>query len=117
MIRPFRRTEHQDYATDSGTPLVISCVEQVLGTPLGTLPWEPGFGSELFRLRHKSQDPTFLDLCRIYSAEAIARWEPRATVISCERELNSLPLGRSSYVGLIIKVRIGGRVFSARARV
>ena len=58
LVRPFARTEHQDFATDSGVRLVLSCVGQgpfVYGWPLrGVLPalrarrsrlaFSPGFG-------------------------------------------------------------------------
>src|SRR6266850_1837759 len=39
IVRPFRRTEHRDFANDSGVPEVLSCIGQLLGTPIGFLPW------------------------------------------------------------------------------
>jgi phage baseplate assembly protein W len=117
IIRPFHRTEHQDFATGSGVPLVISCLVQVLGTPLGSLPWEPGFGSMLYRLRHRSQDPTFLDLARVYSDDAIKRWEPRASVVRVEIEPSKVSVSLRNSVGIIVSVRIGDSVFKASIKI
>jgi uncharacterized protein len=121
LVRPFARTEHQDFATDSGVKLVLSCVGQVLGTPLGTLPWEPAFGSQLYRLRHKSQDPTFLDLARIYSADAINRWEPRAQVTDVEIVQSSsygrANVGQNNVVDIAVSVRIGNKTFSVTTQI
>lgn len=117
IVRPFRRTEHQDFALASGPKLVMSCLGQLLGTPLGSLPWEPRFGSNLYRLRHRNQDPTFLDLARIYSDEAIRKWEPRASVSRVEIEPSAVPVGRRNVVDLIVYTKIGGQTLPVRVQV
>ena len=120
-MRPFARTEHQDFATDSGVSLVLSCIGQVLGTPLGTLPHEPRFGSELYRLRHRSQDPTFLDLAKIYSADAINRWEPRAQVVNVAIVQSSTSgrsnVGTNNVVDISVTVKIGNKTFSVTTKI
>lgn len=115
IIRPFVRTEHQDFASDSGVRLVLSCVEQVLGTPVGTFPWEPAFGSNLFMLRHRSQDPTFLSLAKIYTDDAIRQWEPRAQVVDVEIEQSNTT--QANFVSIVVWVKIGGKIFSAAAKI
>lgn len=121
LVRPFTRTERQDFAISAGVPLVMSCIGQVLGTPLGTLPWEPRFGSLLYRLRHRSQDPTFLDLVRIYSADAINRWEPRAQVTDVQIVQSSsygrANVGQNNVVDIAVTVRIGNKAFSVMTKV
>lgn len=83
LIRPFRRTERSDFLQGFGVPEVLSAVGQVLGTQLGVLPWEPGFGCDLERLRHHS-GATNADLARIFVQDALQRWEPRAQLTSVD---------------------------------
>lgn len=77
IVRPFRRTEKADFASDSGPPEVASAVGQILGTRKGSLPWRPEFGSDIELLRHMANDPTLVELARIYVEEPLRRWEPR----------------------------------------
>lgn len=121
LVRPFARTEHQDFANGSGVALVMSCIGQVLGTPLGTLPWEPRFGSQLYRLRHRSQDPTFLALVQVYAADAISKWEPRAQVTSVQIVQSSTTgranVGQNNVVDVSVSVRIGSKTFSVTTQI
>lgn len=86
LVTPFRRDGKSDFASAGGAALVRSCVMQVLGTECsdnvhtGELPWRPEFGSLLYRLRHASINAPRAELARVYVADAIQRWEPRARV-------------------------------------
>lgn len=90
ILRPFRRDQKNDFAHGSGEVLVRACVEQVLGTLgstddasiQGELPWRPEFGSVLYRLKQRNNDPTLQQLARVYIADALARWEPRVVLKS-----------------------------------
>ena len=106
IVRPFRRTEHQDFANDSGIPEVLSCVGQVLGTRKGTAPWRPDFGCDLERLRHKNKDADFVALVRGTVDDALRRWEPRAQVSAVESDPNP-PAGA---LGLEISVSVAGQI-------
>lgn len=102
LIRPFRRSQRNDFLTGFGVPEVLSGVGQVLGTPLGTLPWRPDFGCDLDKLRHKKNGPTTPDLARLFVENALRQWEPRAQLTSVEI-LASAP----NVISLRATVRIG----------
>lgn len=86
LLRPFVRDRKRDWAADGGARLVAACIGQILGTRCsseftqGELPWRDEFGSLLYLLRHRPNDETTRELARVYVAEAVARWEPRAKV-------------------------------------
>lgn len=90
ILRPFRRDRKLDWAAAGGARLVQACAGQVLGTRAssefteGELPWRTEFGSLLYLLRHREIDETTQQLARVYSAEALARWEPRVRVTRVE---------------------------------
>lgn len=83
LVRPFQRDGKADFANASGVALVKACIGQILGTQAassysqGEIPWRTDFGSLLYTLKHKRNDPSLADLARLYIAQAIRRWEPR----------------------------------------
>jgi len=84
--RPFRRDGKGDYTVREAVELVRANVGQVLGTAcsdesgrfIGEVPWRPRFGSLLHRLRFMPLNDMTAQLARVYVAQALARWEPRA---------------------------------------
>lgn len=84
LITPFRRAS-KDFASGSEIELIRANVRQTLGTMAafgeyaGELPWRPNFGSKLWVLRHRSNDPTLRAQARIFVDEAL-QWEPRVRV-------------------------------------
>lgn len=106
IIRPFRRTEHQDFANDSGVAEVLSCVGQVLGTEPGTQPWRVDFGCSLERLRHKNKTQDFVELARVFIADALKKWEPRAEL----HNVQASPNAKVNELGLEISVGIGSQI-------
>ncbi len=106
IVRPFRRTEHQDFASDSGAAEVMSCVGQLLGTPIGSLPWRVDFGCGLEQLRHKARTGELLAFAHKLIDEALKRWEPRAQVADVSID----PKAAENALGLIITVRVGTQV-------
>ncbi len=85
---PFQR-DARDFARVSGVDLLLAQAEQVLGTeadsPRGTgeLPWRTAFGSVLHLLRHRPNDASLVELARVHSRDALARWSPDILVTSC----------------------------------
>jgi len=88
LIFPLRR-EHGDFAHASGATLVRSNIRSILGvkaaTPdgkfAGEYPWALRFGAWVDRLRHANLDAASRDdLIRVAVTDAVAMWEPRATV-------------------------------------
>lgn len=89
----FRRAAH-DLATVDDDALVRVQVEQVLATECaadgtgGELPWRTAFGSPLHLLRHRNASDATRELARVWIRDAIARWVPRAKVMSVEIEVS-----------------------------
>lgn len=105
IVRPFRRTETADFDHTSGVPEVMSCIGQLLGTPRGTFPWRPGFGSDLTRLRHRRNDPTVADIGRVLVEDALRKWEPRAQLVQVRVEPSKD--ATSNLVTLSVSFRLG----------
>lgn len=84
LLYPFRRGS-RDFVSGEGVDLVRASVRQILGTRathgdlVGELPWRPDFGSKLWVLRHRANDPTLADQAEAFAREALL-WEPRAEV-------------------------------------
>lgn len=106
-MRPFRRTERADFNFGSGIPEVLSCIGQVLGTRLGSLPWRPDFGCDLERLRHRTSDPTVSDVARVMVDDAIRKWEPRAQLTSV-----AVVDSPDNAIFLRVTVRIGSKTLT-----
>ncbi len=104
LIRPFRRTERSDFLQGFGVPEVMSAVGQVLGTPIGVLPWQPDFGCRLEELRHRS-GATNADLARIFVQDALQKWEPRAQLTSVD-----LVPAPDNVIALRATTRIGSKI-------
>ena len=81
LARPFRRAGGR-FVVASGQEKVVQCVEQVLGTPVGRLPWRASFGCRIFRLRHMGNTVYRQELARVDVQDALTRWEPRCRVLS-----------------------------------
>jgi hypothetical protein len=98
-IAPLRR-DYGDFAMGSGSDLVAECAKQALmvrgasedGFLRGEYPWRKLFGSQIERLRHANIRFVGIDedLAKVYVADAIEFWEPRAVV-----DLGTTQLGQS----------------------
>lgn len=75
LALPLRR-ENGRFVTVSGPEKVMQCVEQIIGTPIGKLPWRGRFGCRIPRLRHMN-NRMLNGLARVDVADALQRWEPR----------------------------------------
>jgi phage baseplate assembly protein W len=115
IVRPFQRDEKADYANATGRRLVLSNVGQVLGTPVGSIPWRRAFGSRLYLLRHRPDHPAFRSLARFFAAEALGRWERRVRVRSIDR----LPTGKRGefMMGCVVAVVLNQTVIVEAERV
>lgn len=105
LIRPFRRTERNDFLQGFGVPEVMSGVGQVLGTEPGTLPWRPDFGCAIGRLRHQANSATTEDLARVFVQDALQQWEPRVQLTSVAQ----VPAGDKT-ISLRVTTRIGSKI-------
>lgn len=111
IVRPFRRGS-ADFVTASGIPEVMSCVGQLLGTDLGSIPWRPRFGTRLTRLRHKSNSPALAAIARVDVDDAIRQWEPRATITDLDVEQVQSPGHTSAGANVLeaaVTVQIGAQ--------
>lgn len=81
IARPLREDPSgSGFRTASGVDLFLANVGQILGTPIGSIPWRPEFGSKLSRARHQNNNAVLAELVRVRTIDALARWEPRARV-------------------------------------
>lgn len=93
VLMPFQRDEKQDFANGEGVELIMSNVQQILGTRAqtdtapGELPFDPELGSWLHLLRHQNVTPVLRHQAEVYVVGALGRWEPRVEVtrVSVER--------------------------------
>jgi hypothetical protein len=82
---PFRRAA-RDFATASGSDLLLAKAGQVLGTEAdspsgaGELPWRTAFGSTIHLLRHRPNDAALGELARVRARDALTAWLPSARV-------------------------------------
>lgn len=89
--------------------MVRSCVAQVLGTlcasdsgtTQGELPWRSDFGCLLPLLRHRGLTDATKQLARVYVANALAKWEPRARV----RSVSVDSVERDGGLALVVSLR------------
>ncbi len=85
LATPLRRAA-RDFATASGSDLLLSKAAQVLGTEAdspagaGELPWRTAFGSTIHLLRHRPNDAALGELARIRARDALTQWLPSARV-------------------------------------
>src|SRR5688572_16058400 len=81
LIAPLRRVGPADYLVASGVPLIRACLQMIIETRQGELPWNPDFGLSIDKLRNK---PNTEDLAALVAADieaAIRRWEPRVDLL------------------------------------
>lgn len=71
---PLRR-EATDFAVAESVEQVMQDVANVLGTPRGTHPWRPDFGSDLHRLLH-SNSSAATAIAQQFVSRALERWVP-----------------------------------------
>ena len=63
--------------TDDIQLLVKCSIHQILGTKIGERVMLPDFGSRLHELQFEPIDDVTIALARVYTIEAIEKWEPR----------------------------------------
>jgi phage baseplate assembly protein W len=107
LARPFRRAAGR-FATATGYEKVMQSVEQVLGTPIGRLPWRASFGCRLFRLRHMANTVYRQELARVDVQDALQRWEPRCRVRAVT--LSAPSENSRSLLDVEVLVEIDGKV-------
>lgn len=57
--------------------LVKASIHQILGTRIGERVMLPEFGSRIYELIYEPIDDITIALARVYTIEAIEKWEPR----------------------------------------
>ncbi len=89
LLFPLRRVG-EDFESGTGEVLLKSNVAKVLNTDgateagdlLGEYPFRLDFGSSIRRSRHTNIRDVRTDIAIIRAAQAVARWEPRAAVLT-----------------------------------
>lgn len=86
--------------------LVKNSIYQILGTRIGERWMEPEFGSRIPELLFEPIDQVLVSLARVYTIEAIKRWEPRVRLNSVEVIVNP-DQGRVEIYGVYTLVNRG----------
>ena len=68
--------------------LVRMSILQILGTKIGERVMLPDFGSRLPELLHEPIDSITISLAKVYTIEAIKKWEPRVQLNSVITRVN-----------------------------
>lgn len=114
LLYPLHR-EHSDFGYGEGSKLISSNIQGILGvraaTPdgmfRGEYPWNLSFGSGIDRLRHSNLDsPSMNDLIRIAVTDAVAAWEPRASVETQKVGVITTGNGRATTIDVKFRKRI-----------
>lgn len=82
LALPVARRGGADYVNASGGKLVSMALRQILNTDRGEMPWNPLFGTNLRRQKHKLLNEDFQNLVRSELSRAIREFEPRVQVVS-----------------------------------
>lgn len=91
---PMRRGDGSDFASSSAEDSVYESIAHILGTPVGTYPWNMEFGNRLRELKHKNNTFVLREMARVFVVEAIATWERRARLLSVTVEPAQINPGR-----------------------
>lgn len=79
LVAPLRRISGNDFVAAQGEPLIKSCIDQILGTKPGELPWRPNFGIDLEAYRHKGATGVLAQEVADEIVQAISAWEARVS--------------------------------------
>lgn len=79
--------------------LVRCSIYQILGTRPGERVMEPEFGSRIHELIFEPLDQICISLGRVYTVQAIERWEPRVALGDVQVKVNS-DAGRMEIYGV-----------------
>lgn len=115
IVLPFRRLSNGDFDGDAGPRLISSNVKHILMTPEGKYPWNPGFGSKLYLLRHANNDETLGSLANVYISDALKRWEPRVLVRKVK--VGRLSLGSKNVLNISLTYSLGATTNTLGLRV
>lgn len=96
----------------TGRDLINASIVQILGTDKGKLPWNPYFGSNLFRLLFEPIDAIVISLGTTYIVEALKQWERRIKITEIIGENR---IETSNYNGLPAKKAV--TLFSIRYQI
>lgn len=59
-------------------------IHHILSTPIGSRLFLPTFGSDLYKLVFEPNDEIFVDMARVYVANALNTWEKRIILLSID---------------------------------
>lgn len=68
--------------------LVGASIRQILGTRIGERVMLPEFGSRIWELLFEPIDAVTVSLARVYTIEAIKKWEPRVLLNDIDVRIN-----------------------------
>ena len=80
------------FNTNTGLERLFQSMKNILQTPIGTRFFLPTFGSRLTELIFEPNVFILADLARMYTREAIEKWEPRVTIVDILTDTETDPL-------------------------
>ena len=80
------------FKTNDGLERIFQSMKNILQTPVGTRFFLPTFGSRLTELIFEPNVFILADLARMYTRDALEKWEPRVTVVDVLTDIETDPL-------------------------
>lgn len=78
---PMIRGDDGYFTSRSIRDLIKSSIYIILLTPIGSMFFDPEFGSNIFLLAFELNDEVLESEARLYTVDALNRWEPRIKIL------------------------------------
>jgi phage baseplate assembly protein W len=105
LVKPLRRMASSDFIATTGSALIRSSIQQILGTAPGEIRWRPRFGVDLERFRNRNISERNLNDLTVAIQESLKRYEPRINASGVTAEVQNG----------VIRVRIVWTIATGRA--
>jgi phage baseplate assembly protein W len=90
---------------NTGSARLHQSIYYILSTIPGERLFLPDFGSKLYLLVFEQNDYILRDLIQVYIKEALAKWEPRITVVAIEPKEDEDGDGNTIPVSIIYRIK------------
>ena len=100
---PIQKRQLGFFTPFTGIDTIRASIVHILGTRIGERVHLYDFGSRMAELVFEPNDSIFVAMARSYVDEALARWEPRISVVSTDVVLD--PTNNAASIRITYKIR------------